>query len=157
MSSVEKSKPQIIKDLKLDEGFKDRVYKCSLGFDTIGIGYCLEKNPLNLSMFELHDMRQHGCSEAKAELLLMRMIEQIEEKLTAKIPFFVKLDEVRQNVLINMSYQMGTTGVMKFKNTLAAIEHGDYELAALGMLDSTWAKQTPNRAQRLASQMKVGA
>jgi lysozyme len=56
-----------------------------------------------------------------------------------------------------MSYQMGTTGVMKFKNTLTAIEHGDYELAALGMLDSTWAKQTPNRARRLASQMKVGA
>ena len=49
-----------------------------------------------------------------------------------------------------MVYQMGTTGVSNFKNTLTAIQSGDYKLAAVEMLDSKWAKQTPDRAAEMA-------
>ena len=45
---------------------------------------------------------------------------------------------------------MGTTGVSNFKNTLTAIQSGDYKLAAVEMLDSKWAKQTPDRATEMA-------
>lgn len=53
-------------------------------------------------------------------------------------------------LVTEMVYQMGTTGVSNFKNTLAAIQSGDYKLAAVEMLDSKWAKQTPNRAAEMA-------
>ena len=53
-------------------------------------------------------------------------------------------------LVTEMVYQMGTTGVSNFKNTLTAIQNGDYKLAAVEMLDSKWAKQTPNRAAEMA-------
>ena len=53
-------------------------------------------------------------------------------------------------LVTEMVYQMGTTGVSNFKNTLTAIQSGDYKLAAVEMLDSKWAKQTPNRATEMA-------
>src|SRR5699024_12529627 len=73
-----------------------------------------------------------------------------------------KCDEARQGVLLKMCFQMGIgsaahgTGLLGFKNTLAMIERGDYESAAQGMMNSVWAKQTPNRAKRLAEQMRTG-
>jgi len=45
--------------------------------------------------------------------------------------------------------------LLQFKRTLGSIEDGHYGEAAAGMLDSTWAKQTPARAMRLATQMET--
>jgi lysozyme len=145
-----------VEQIGAEEGMKTRVYKCSLGFDTIGKGYCLDKNPLKLSEFELKDMRENGCSEAKATLLLTRMVEELTDSLDKHIDFYSELDAPRRDVLTNMAYQLGVSGVLKFKGALAAIKHSKYELAAKEMLDSVWARQTPNRAKRLAKQMETG-
>lgn len=55
-----------------------------------------------------------------------------------------------------MAYQMGVAGLAGFKNTLAMIADGDFGGAASGMLNSKWAKQTPNRARRHADVMRTG-
>jgi lysozyme len=55
-----------------------------------------------------------------------------------------------------MAFQMGVDGLLKFKNTLELIKNGKYKEASDAMLDSLWAKQTPNRASRLSAQMKTG-
>jgi lysozyme len=55
-----------------------------------------------------------------------------------------------------MSFQLGIAGLLKFKSTLAFIEDGDFENASANMLKSLWAKQTPQRAKRLAEQMRTG-
>ncbi len=53
-----------------------------------------------------------------------------------------------------MVFQLGETGVSKFKNMLKALKEGpDYQTAAIEMLDSRWAKQTPNRAEAMSSEM----
>ena len=54
-----------------------------------------------------------------------------------------------------MIFQLGETGVSKFKNMWKALEqsHPEYSTAASEMLDSRWAKQTPNRAQGMSAQM----
>jgi lysozyme len=39
---------------------------------------------------------------------------------------------------------------------LGSIEDGQYGEAAVEMLDSLWAQQTPERAKRLAKQMLTG-
>ena len=57
-------------------------------------------------------------------------------------------------IIIEMCYQMGTTGVSKFKNCLKAIKDQNYAVAATEMLDSRWAKQTPNRASELALELQ---
>ena len=49
-----------------------------------------------------------------------------------------------------MCYQLGVTGVSKFKKTLAYLENFEYRMASKEMLDSRWARQTPNRAKRLS-------
>ena len=55
-----------------------------------------------------------------------------------------------QGVLVEMSYQMGLSGVSKFKKALHAMQMLQWNVAADELLDSRWAKQTPNRAQELS-------
>jgi lysozyme len=57
---------------------------------------------------------------------------------------------------MNMAFQMGINGLLKFKKTLTLIEMGDFDAAADGMMKSLWAKQTPNRASEMAEQMRSG-
>jgi len=53
-----------------------------------------------------------------------------------------------------MVYQIGEGGVGKFKNMFKALDNEDYGEAAFQMLDSLWAKQTPNRANKLSKKMQ---
>ena len=55
-----------------------------------------------------------------------------------------------QGVIIEMSYQMGVSGVSKFKKALHAMQMLQWKEAAKELLDSRWAKQTPNRAKELS-------
>jgi len=57
-------------------------------------------------------------------------------------------------VLTEMIYQMGYTGVSKFKNTLNYMNNGQWELASDEMLNSDWAQQTPDRAVKLSKIIK---
>lgn len=72
------------------------------------------------------------------------------------LPWVSNLNEPRQAVVIGMAFQMGTSGLLAFKNTLKAMEQGRWADASDGMLKSKWAVQTPKRAQRLAKQMLTG-
>ena len=66
--------------------------------------------------------------------------------------FFVypALNDTRRGVLIEMIFQMGSKGVAKFVNFLDAAAEGDWQKAHDEMLNSRWAKQTPERAEKLA-------
>jgi lysozyme len=55
-----------------------------------------------------------------------------------------------------MAFQLGTDGLLGFKNTLALIRDGKYAEAADAMLFSKWAQQTPARAKRMSEQMRSG-
>lgn len=71
-------------------------------------------------------------------------------------PWFQHLNDARQAVCIGMVFQLGLPRTLGFKHALAAMKAGDFEQAAVEMLDSGWAKQTPDRAQRMARQMASG-
>ena len=67
----------------------------------------------------------------------------------------------RRGLKLNMAFNLGVDGLLKFKNTLAllrsAIEgHASYARVADGMLNSLWAKQVGRRADELARQMRTG-
>lgn len=74
----------------------------------------------------------------------------------ASFPWFGRLNEPRQAVLIGMCFQLGMKGLLGFKNTLAAVRDERWANAAEGMRQSLWGKQTPKRVNRLAHQMEVG-
>ena len=52
-----------------------------------------------------------------------------------------------------MIFQLGKTGVSKFRNMWKHLSALEYASAASEMLDSRWAKQTPNRAEGMSAQM----
>lgn len=131
-------------ELEYEEGNVAHVYQDHLGFWTIGIGFLVDK-------------RKGGklYPEEIAFIFQNRMNKKYEE-LDQRIPWFHRLDDARQRVLMQMAYQMGTDGLLGFVNTLKMVEAGDYQGAAKGMLNSKWAKQTPDRARRLSKMMETG-
>lgn len=118
------------------------MYTCPAGKLTIGVGLNLEANPL--------------CDRAVSVQLDHDIEKATEGAKRVYGDRWDKLDEVRQEVLIQMVFQMGAAGVGAFKNTLASIRAGDYAGASAQMLRSKWARQTPKRAQRLAKAMREG-
>jgi lysozyme len=135
----------LVRQLNGDEGRKPCVYQDHLGLWTIGIG-------------RLVDDRKPGAGLRPKEMdyLLANDIEDRVQQLTARLPWFLQLDEARQGVLLNMSFQLGVDGLLAFKNTLALVQQGKYAEAADAMLQSKWAGQTPERAKRLSEQMRDG-
>jgi len=146
----------LIAQLKVDEGFRAKAYKCTEGFWTIGYGYNLDANELDLPPLHIATLKKSGIDHALAHKLLIDVLKQREKALQDALPWLSKLNQTRRDVFMNMSYQLGQEGFLKFKRTLAAAERGDYDDCAAFMLKSLWAKQTPNRARRLAKKMQLG-
>lgn len=77
-------------------------------------------------------------------------------QLDKALPWWSALDDARQNVMLDMCFNMGIATLRTFDNTLAHIEAGEYDLAADGMAQSRWAKQVGNRAVFLENAMRTG-
>lgn len=135
---------QMAKELGFEEGNIPHAYKDHLGFWTIGVGFLIDER------------KGGGLYPEEIAFILQNRVNRTWVKLQEKLPWITKVDEVRQRVLLSMAYQMGIDGLLGFKNTLKMVEAGDYQGAARGMLNSLWAKQTPNRAKRLADMMATG-
>lgn len=137
---INNSEDQLIRD----EGVVLHVYKDSLGYLTLGVGRLVDER------------KGGGITKAEAMYLLKNDIESRKTLLLTTLPWTASLDPVRFGVLLNMSFQMGVEGLLGFRNTLSMVRLGNYFQASLGMLNSLWAKQTPERAKRLADQMRTG-
>lgn len=136
---------ELIKQLRRDEGVKSCVYDDTLGWATIGVG-------------RLVDSRKPGAGLRPEEIdfMLRNDIDDRIDALTRALPWFQDLDDARKGVLVAMAFQLGIAGLLGFKNTLALIHASDFPGAAAGMLNSLWSRQTPERAQRLSTQMATG-
>ena len=97
-----------------------------------------------------------NLTESEAELVLKYRIAHIRIELEDKLPVFNRLSQNRREVLIEMAYQMGVTGLLKFKNMIQALNDRDYDRASREMIDSRWAKQTPKRAIELMKKLRKG-
>lgn len=124
-----------------DEGKRLAPYRDDLGWLTIGVG---------------HNLDAHGISDEVCDLILTEDIARVEAGLRVRVPWAQTLGEVRYAVLQNMAFNLGVGGLMGFKKFLAAAERRDFSEAAREMLDSKWAQQVGERAERLAKQMETG-
>lgn len=131
----------LIRQLRLHEGERLRPYRCSAGKLTIGVGRNLE---------------DRGITREESAMLLANDIAAVDAELVRRLPWVTQLDPVRRRVLIDMAFNLGMGGLMEFRRTLAAVAEGRYQHAAGMMLESRWASQVGERAQRLARMMLTG-
>jgi len=95
-------------------------------------------------------------TEPEGGVVLRNKIAHIRIELEDKLPVFHRLSKKRQEVLIEMAYQLGVAGLLKFKKMIQALIGRNYDRAHREMLDSVWARKTPNRANELAKKMLKG-
>lgn len=135
---------RILQILRRHEGVKKHVYLDHLGYETIGVGRCI-KEGVGL-----------GLSEDEIDYLLTNDVNRCIKELGKSFPWFSDLDNVRRDAMINLCFQLGITKLLKFKNFLADMAEGNYELAGPNLLDSLYAKQTPARANEIAEMIVNG-
>jgi len=151
----------LIKQIAHHEGVVLKVYKDSLGLDTIGIGRNLEHRgiaDLELAHMEktMGEIYKNGITEQDAYFLAHRDIEIVEGELLELYSVVQYLDAVRQRVLVDMAFNMGLPRLSKFSKMWRAVHMHDYETASVEMLDSRWARQVKSRSDTLAYAMKHG-
>ena len=126
----------LLESIKANEGFKDREYLDHLKVPTIGYGFAIKDLVLDKDI---------------CDMILERKLKSLIKRVHKKFPFVEDLPEEAQEVVYEMCYQLGLGGFSKFKKTIAFLRLGNYKVCADEMLDSRWARQTPNRAQRLSN------
>ena len=121
---------ELLERVLLHEGFRTKPYMDTLGVSTFG-----------------HGLTYITYEESKN--IVRDRMRYIWNKLSND-NWVAILPEPIQGVLIEMAFQLGMTGLSKFKKMWTALEKHDYPTAADEMLDSKWAKQTPGRATLLS-------
>ena len=123
------------------EGIRLKPYKDTMGLLTIGVGRCLDRK---------------GITQEEAYILLRNDIAECIEQLEDNLPWFVRLDDARQDALTDMCFNLGINGLLKFKNMLSAIERKDWNTAHNEALNSAWARQVGPRAIEIANILLKG-
>lgn len=144
---------KLIQILEFEEGYKEKPYIDSEGFPTVAGGIKIGPKGAALSNYTFTVPKEVG-----------RVWQQnLVDKKTADMMKYpnikaalAKCNEARADILYSMAYQNGVIGLSGYKKALAAIANGDFNTGAAEMLDSLWAKQTPNRANRHAAVMRSG-
>ena len=134
---------KLIHMLKRHEGVRSKVYVCSAGYETIGVGRNISATGLGLNPDEI-------------DFLLMNDITRVRQELNRVFSWFDGLDAARKDAMIDIAFNLGLTVLCKFEKSLAYMESGDYMLAADEFLDSTWAKQVGNRAVEVTDMIRTG-
>ena len=135
----------LMERIKKHEGFVPKIYKDSLGFATIGYGHLV-----------LPEEQWEEGKEYSKEQLEHVFKNDFNNALAHANSLMdgMDLDDKAREVIIEMVFQLGVGGVGKFKKMWEALRNKDYGEASFQMLDSRWAKQTPNRAESLSKVMR---
>ena len=131
---------RIIGELIESEGLKLKPYKCTSGKLTIGIGRNLEDK---------------GITRKEAVELCNNDLIEVRNSLF-RFAWYRHLDEVRQEAIIRMAFNMGVSDLLEFKKMIAALELKDWETAAYEALDSRWSTQVGDRSIEIAEIIRSG-
>ena len=145
----------VSKRLVEHEGCVLKPYTCPAGKLTIGVGRNIEDNPLTEQEKRALGDYMHGITKNGAMLLLRNDVAKCLKDLKT-LEFWHKIDLERQYAMLDMCFQLGFSGLKKFKNMLYFMNLKDYKTASFHCLDSSYAVQTPKRAKRIANLIKEG-
>ena len=137
---------KLLESVKKHEGYRNKVYLDTLGKRTIGVGHlCVE------DFWEDDKEYEESFLMEILEKDLQSAIDQADDMCKD-----LKISSDAKILIIEMIFQLGGNGVSKFRKMWQALQQDppDYAEASVQMLDSRWAKQTPNRAKEMADHMK---
>tara|TARA_R110001599_G_scaffold352053_1_gene585763 strand:+ start:263 stop:685 length:423 start_codon:yes stop_codon:yes gene_type:complete len=135
---------KLIEMLRLHEGVETHAYECSASKITVGVGRNIDpEGGIGLSTDEIN-------------YLLQNDIDRVYSELDNEYDWFSGLDQVRQDAMIDISFNLGQTRLRAFKNALAGMAKGDWRAAADEFMDSRWSKQVGNRAKTLTGMIRTG-
>ena len=129
----------LIDSIKKHEGYRSKVYKDSLGIDTIGYGFAIKDLELD---------------EDICDIILDRKIKELATRVNRTFSWYRYMPQTIRDVVMNMCYQLGVGGFSKFRKTISFLQNKQFHDASEEMLDSLWARQTPNRAKELSKIVK---
>jgi len=129
----------LIESIKKHEGYVGVVYKDSLNVDTIGYGFAIKDLELDRDI---------------CDIILERKLKDLHDRVKNKFKWYGYMPQEIKDVVMEMCYQLGVGGFSKFKKTISFLENKQFKDASEEMLDSLWAKQTPNRAKGLSKKVK---
>ena len=138
---------KLLESVKKHEGYRNKVYLDTLGKRTIGVGHlCVE------DFWEDDKEYEESFLMEILEKDLQSAIDQADDMCSN-----LTISDDAKIIIIEMIFQLGGNGVSKFRKMWQALQQDppDYAEASVQMLDSRWAKQTPNRAQEMADHMKA--
>lgn len=132
----------LISCIKEHEGLRLICYKDTLGFWTIGFG---------------RNLSGKGISNAEALYMLNNDINECKV-LLSHYDWFNALDKVRQEVLIELCFNIGLGSLLKFVHMIEYLKQHDYKNAASDMLNSLWARQVGElRSENMAKRLLTGS
>lgn len=135
---------KLIAMLKRHEGVESHAYHCSENKVTIGVGRNVDKEG------------GLGLSDDEVDYLLQNDIDRVFVELDSEYEWFAGLNDVRRDVMIDISFNLGQTRLRAFKKALAAMAAGDWGEAAAQFMDSRWSGQVGNRAEELTDMIRTG-
>lgn len=126
--------------IKSNEGFSSKPYKDQLGYLTIGYGHLILPNENILLKKQINKKELEEIFEKDFKKALSDFNNTFKS---------LTLNEKESELLIEMIFQLGIKGCLKFKNLIKNIKKGNKHLVCFDMMDSLWYKQTPNRVKAL--------
>ena len=134
---------QLVEMIKRHEGVKSKVYLCSAGYETIGVGRNISESGL-------------GLSDDEIDYLLQNDIQRVKEELKETYFWFGAINEDRQDAMIDICFNLGLTRLRGFVKALEAMSREQFDIAADEFMDSKWAEQVGTRAIRLTEMIRSG-
>lgn len=135
----------LLENIKAHEGFRDHIYKDSLGKATIGYGFLV--SALSPDELKLNGGKAEPMNREAAEQILNLKVAKLQKRVFQCLPWLESKPQGVQDVLTEMAYQLGLAGLMGFRHTLSCIEAGDYAQAAKNLRASLLYRQTPKRVE----------
>lgn len=139
------------KRLSIEEGESLVLYLDTKGILTGGKGHNFIARPA-------YGLTQVGdrLTQEQEDALFAEDVQDACAQLSYYLPWWKNLDSDRQNVMLDLCFNMGINTLCTFHNTLSYVKNGMWEQAAEGMAHSLWAEQVGPRAAWLENAMRKG-
>lgn len=164
---------------ELHEGFRPKLYKDTVGKWTVGIGYNVDDRglaPLSAALgrtITMSYLRDVGLTLGEARIVLRIDLKNFEAGARKRFPLYDKLNEVRQRVVVDLAFNIGTKAagfVSAIGAVTAALQQTDpriiqlcWDASCYHLMDSLWANQVDDglggrfgRADRLCQMLRTG-
>lgn len=130
------------RQLEVDELRSKKIYVDTVGKVSGGIG---------------RNLTDRGFSDDEIDLMYANDIKIAEKDARSLVPGFDQLNDVRQEVVLNLSFNLGYTRLSGFKRFLSALNSSDFDDAADELKDSKWYGQVKDRGVRIVKAMRTGS